>query len=316
MSHPPGWLGPVETDRIIASLAAGQYAAVGRRQLLDAGVSRSAIDRRVAAGRLVPVHAGVYLPAGSPPSWRQSLMASLLAAGDGAVVSHRGAAHLLGVPGVEPQVEISVARSRGPATPAIVIHRRELRPSDITTVDGIPTTRPARTLIDLAAVVTPATLAAAIDDLLSRRLVTVDYLHRRLDAAGRQGRRGAGTLADLLAERRDGRPRATSVFERRLLVELKSAGLPRPQTQFVVFLPDGRRAVLDYAFPDWLLALEADSYRHHSSRTDWGRDHVRNRCLTAIGWRILPVTWDDLAEPGEMLDAVRRGLQEKPRYAG
>ncbi|HET7722464.1 MAG TPA: hypothetical protein VFK43_21040 [Acidimicrobiales bacterium] len=106
------------------------------------------------------------------------------------------------------------------------------------------------------------------------------------------------------------------MFERRLLAELKSAGLPRPQTQFVVFLPDGRRAVLDYAFPDWLLALEADSYRHHSSRTDWGRDQVRNRCLTAIGWRILPVTWDDLAEPGEMLDAVRRGLQEKPRYAG
>ncbi|HET7721221.1 MAG TPA: type IV toxin-antitoxin system AbiEi family antitoxin domain-containing protein, partial [Acidimicrobiales bacterium] len=162
----------METDRIIASIAAGQHAAVGRRQLLDAGVSRSAIDRRVAAGRLVPVHAGVYLPAGSPPSWRQSVMAALLAAGDGAVVSHRGAAHLLGVPAVEPQVEISVARSRSPSTPAIVIHRQELRPSDITTLDGLPTTRPARTLIDLAAVVTPATLAAAIDDLLSRRLVT------------------------------------------------------------------------------------------------------------------------------------------------
>lgn len=309
-------MGGVETDRIIASIAARQHAAVGRSQLLDAGVSKSAIDRRVTAGRLVPVHAGVYLPAGSAPSWRQSVMAAVLAAGDGAVVSHRGAAHLLGVPGVEPQAEITVAMSRGPAIPGIVIHRGELRPSDVTTLDGIPTTRPARTLIDLAAVVTPTTLAFAVDDLLSRRLVTVDYLRRRLDAVGRQGRRGAGTLAEVLAERSDGRPRATSVFERRLLAELKSAGLPRPQTQFVVVLPGGRRAVLDYAFPDGLLALEADSYRHHSSRTAWGRDHVRNRWLTAIGWRILPVTWDDLAAPGEMLDAVRRGLQQKPRYAG
>lgn len=74
--------------------------------------------------------------------------------------------------------------------------------------------------------------------------------------------------------------------------------------------------MLDYAFPFYLLALEADSYRHHSSRIDWGRDHTRNRLLTAIGWRILPVTWDDLAEPAAMLDAVERGLRQKPRYAG
>ena len=139
---------------------------------------------------------------------------------------------------------------------------------------------------------------------------------RRLDTVGRQGRRGAGTLAGLLAERSDGRPCATSVFERRLLARLRAAGLRLPRPQFAVVLPDGRRAVLDDAYPDGLLALEADSYRHHSSRTDWGRDHVRNRWLIAIGWRILPVTWDDLAEPGDMIDAVRRGLQEKPRSAG
>lgn len=89
-----------------------------------------------------------------------------------------------------------------------------------------------------------------------------------------------------------------------------------PLSQFVVVLPSGRRVVLDYAYPDDLLALEADSYRHHSSRTDWCRDHVRNRWLMAIGWRILPVTWDDLAEPGEMIGAVRRGLQQMPRSAG
>ena len=177
-------------------------------------------------------------------------------------------------------------------------------------------TRPARTLIDLAAIVTPATLAVALDDLLSRRLVTVEFVRRRLAVVGRQGRRGAGTLAELLADRSDGQPCATSVFERRLLAQLKAAGLPMPRTQFVVVLPGGRQAVLDYAYPNGLLALEADSYRHHSSRTDWGRDHVRNRWLTAIGWRILPVTWDDLADPSEMIDAVRRGLKEKRRYAG
>jgi very-short-patch-repair endonuclease len=306
----------VETDRIIASIAAGQHAAVSRRQLLDAGVSRSAIDRRVAGGRLVAVHSGVYRLAGHAQSGRQSLMAAVLAAGAGAAASHRGAAHLLEIPGLEPRAEITVARSRPSAIPTVLAHRGILGPPDITTRDGIPTTRPARTLIDLATVVTSTTLAVAVDDLLSRRLVTVDYLRRPLDAMGRQGRRGAGTLAELLADRRDGRPWATSVFERRLLAELRAAGLPMPRPQFVVILPGGRRAVLDYAYPDGLLALEADSYRHHSSRTDWGHDRVRNRWVTAIGWRILPVTWDDLAEPGEMIDAIRRGLKEMPRYAG
>ena len=306
----------METDRIIASIAAGQHAAVSRRQLLDAGVSRSAIDRRVVGGRLVQVHAGVYRLAGHPQSSRQSLMTAVLAAGACAVASHRGAAHLLGIPGVEPRAEIGVATSRALAIPTVVVHRGTYGPPDISTLDGIPTTRPARTLIDLASVVTPTTLEGAVDDLLSRRLVTVDYLLRRLDALGRQGRRGAGALAELLAERSDGRPWATSVFERRLLAELRSAGLPLPRPQFVVILPGGRRAVLDYAYPEGLLALEADSYRHHSSRTDWGHDRVRNRWLTAMGWRILPVTWDDLAEPGDMIDAVRRGLKEMPRYAG
>jgi hypothetical protein len=88
-------MGSVEADRIIASVAAGHHATVSRRQLLDAGLSRSAIDRRLAGGQLVRLHAGVY----HPPSWRQSLMAAVLAAGSGAVVSHRGAAPLLGIPG-------------------------------------------------------------------------------------------------------------------------------------------------------------------------------------------------------------------------
>ena len=152
---------------------------------------------------------------------------------------------------------------RAPRLPSVGVHRvTALDPADITTARSIPCTRPARTLIDLAGAIAPATLEVALDDLLSRRLVTV------------------------------------------------------PRTQYEVVLPGGRRVVLDYAFPEVLLALEADSYRHHSSRIDWSRDRTRNRLLTAIGWRILPVTWDDLAEPAEMIDAVGRGLRQKPRSVG
>lgn len=103
-------------------------------------------------------------------------------------------------------------------------------------------------------------------------------------------------------------PSPESAFERRLLALLATAGLPLPVAQFEVRLPGGGEARLDFAYPAHRLAVEADSYRYHSSKRDWARDHTRNRALTAAGWRILPVTWDDLDSPAEFLAAVSRGL--------
>jgi len=200
----------------------------------------------------------------------------------------------------------------------VLVHRvTHLDAADLAAATGIPCTRLARTIIDLAGVLAPAALEVALDDCLSRRLTSVAYLQRRIDTVGRQGRTGAGTLASLLEDRTGAQPRSQSEFERRLLAALKRGGLPVPQTQYEVALPGGRRAFLDFAYPEVKLGLEADSYRHHSSRIDWGRDHTRNRLLTAVGWRILPVTWDDLvSDSAGLLLVIARGLRQNPRYAG
>ena len=74
---------------------------------------------------------------------------------------------------------------------------------------------------------------------------------------------------------------------------------------------------MDFAYPELLVGIEADSYRHHSSRTDWARDRTRNNLLVAIGWRILPVTWEDLVDrPAELVALIGRGLKESPHYLG
>ena len=169
-------------------------------------------------------------------------------------------------------------------------------------------TRATRTLIDLAAVLKPPALERALDDALSRRLTTCEHLGRRLDALGRQGRRGIATLTGLLEERAGGRPGAQSEFERRLRAVLVAGGLPPPVAQFEVALPDGTKAYIDLAYPSHLVGIEADSYRHHSSRLDWARDHTRNAALTAVGWRILPVMWDDLGHPSDVVALVARSL--------
>ena len=295
----------METDRIIASLAAAQHAAVGRRQLLKLGVPAHAIKHRVTTGALITVHAGVYRLAGSPVTWHQRIIASTLAAGG--VASHRAAAYLQGLDGIEPRVEVTVARARASRPPGIVVHRLDLTRADLEVRDGITRTRPVATVLGLAAVVPPALLERALDDALLRGFVSCAQLERRLDIAGRQGRPGVAALLDLLSVRSGSRRWTQSEFERRLFALLRASGVPLPVPQFEVVLPDGRRVFLDFAWPDARLALEAQSYRHHAGRLAWSRDQARTAVLTSMGWRVLPVTWEDLvATPAQLVATVRR----------
>ena len=287
----------MDADRTIADIAAPQHGVVSRRQLVQAGVAVHVLDHRVRRGLLVPQHTGVYRLAGSPVTWHQRIAASVLAAGPGAVASHRAAGFLHGLDAIEPKLEVTVDRGRAPRPAGVTVHRlATLAKSDIEVRDGIRRTRPPATILGLASVVPVAVLERALDDALVRGLVSGGQLQRRLDLSGRQGRSGAGALASLLAER-SAAPRWTqSEFERRLRRLVTSAGLPPPVPQFEVALPDGRRAFLDFAWPDLRLGIEADSYRHHASRGDWARDHVRNNGLISLGWRILAVTWDDMVQ--------------------
>jgi very-short-patch-repair endonuclease len=297
----------VETDRIIASIAAGQHAAVSRRQLLDAGVPAHAIKHRVWAGGLITVHAGAYRLPGSPVTWHQRITAATLAAGAGAVASHRSAGFLHGLEGIEPRLEVCVPRGRAPAPKGIVVHRIDLARSDTELRDGIIRTRPPATILGLAAVVSVSALEVALDDALLRGLISCDQLQRRLDAGTRRGRPGTAALAELLAVRAGAVRWTQSEFERRLLALIRGAGLPPPVVQFEVVLPDGRRVYLDFGWPDTKVALEAQSYRHHAGRIAWSRDQSRLAILSSIGWRVVPVTWEDLVgSPGALIATLQR----------
>jgi very-short-patch-repair endonuclease len=46
----------------------------------------------------------------------------------------------------------------------------------------------------------------------------------------------------------------------------------------------------DFAWPAQRLIVEADSWRHHSSRERFERDRVRDAELTAQGWRVVRLT--------------------------
>jgi predicted transcriptional regulator of viral defense system len=84
----------IDADRAIAAIASRQRGVVTRTQLLAAGISGRAIERRLRAGRLHAVHRGIYLVVHRvmPDGARE--LAALLACGRSAVVSHLSAANL------------------------------------------------------------------------------------------------------------------------------------------------------------------------------------------------------------------------------
>src|SRR3954469_22029212 len=84
-----------EAEQEVARIASTQHGVVTRAQLLNAGFSRAAIQRRVRKGVLHVQHRGVYRVGHQAPSALARYMAAVLACGPGAALSGLAAAYLL-----------------------------------------------------------------------------------------------------------------------------------------------------------------------------------------------------------------------------
>ena len=298
-------------ERGIAALLARQDGIISRGQAVRAGATKSNIETYVRNGRWLPVHRGVYRLAGVALSWRRDLLAACLACRTG-VASFGAAGRVWELPGfrdavTEVSVDGDVCRCRG-----FTIHRVDLPRIDVTVVDAIPVTTPARTLIDLAGVVPRDAAEEALDDALRRRLFSRSRLRWRLEALAAKGRPGGAVLRELLAAREDGTSVPQSVFETRFLRELRDARMPRPTRQYEVRERGRLVAVVDFAYPNRKIAIEADGYRWHSARMQWERDLDRRNVLTALGWQLLHVTWTELRRRPDVVMAHLRGMLGQP----
>jgi hypothetical protein len=298
----------MNADRAIARFAEAQHGLVTRAQALGAGLGSDGIRRRVLGGRWERIHPGVFRLAGTRRTWEHVLMAACLAAGPEAVASHHAAAALHGWSVSDKRIHLGVPRGKHPRVAGAVIHRTALAPWDIDRRHGIPVTSRIRTLIDLSAVVGATELADLLDDALARRSVDLSDLKDRLEALGR-GRKGSGNLLAAIRVRQGTDRPSGSRLQTRLRTALRGASIPLPQEEYEVRLPNGRKRYIDFAYPQVKLALEADSYRHHSSFKDWASDQERNNDLAAIGWRILRFTYGGLVrDPGGVAKRVARAL--------
>jgi very-short-patch-repair endonuclease len=294
----------------LSGLAASQCGVFARAQVLASGGSNSLIKRRLASGAWKARHPGVYASSAVPTSWHHDVWAALLAIGPRATVSHETALRLHGLgDDLVPSRPLTFTIPHGghARVAGAVVHQiDDLAPADVCAVAMLPSSRPHRAVVEVAATVGRRRLGDIVDELLVTRRTSHDAIGACLARVARPGKPGVIVLGEVLDERGDGCVAEASELERALFTILGSAGLPLPRRQ--VPLP-GRGALeglVDAAYDDARVIIEADGRRWHSRVRDLKRDHQRDAEAARVGWQTLRFLYEEImGDPGDVCAVIR-----------
>jgi predicted transcriptional regulator of viral defense system len=305
-------LAPPPLEAKIARLAERQHGVVGLDQLRELGISASGVRSRVAAGRLHRVHSGVYAVGHSLLSRRAHWTAAVLACGPGAVLSHRDAADLIGLrPCSRRRIDVTVRGRARRRRAGIDVHTsRHLDPADVTTVDGIPCTTVARTLVDLAEVLSRREVERAVERAEILRQFDLSALNA---IRGRTPtRRGASMIASILREYTAEAP-TKNELEKRFLSLCDDVGVPRPQVNVWVELPGGGVEV-DFLWEREGLIVETDGWETHGTKVAFERDRERDIRLRLAEWNPVRITWRRIENARDAVGHEVRALLAQGRH--
>lgn len=221
-------------------------------------------------------------------------MAAVRACGTGALLSQGSAAALWGI-GKEWRrtIEVTVQRRSWPRRKGVKVRSRPSLPSEDVTIDrGIPATTPARTILDLATLVSDGSLERLINEADVRDLIDPESLRRWLGLRSREpGVKRLRTILDPETFRL-----SDSELERRFRPLALAAGLPQPETKAIV-----NEFEVDFHWPSLSLVVECDSLRYHRTAQKQSRDLLRDQTHTAAGLTTLRFShWQVRYEPGHV----------------
>lgn len=282
---------------------------ITRREALALGMTARTLDRRITEGVLAKVATGIYALPGVLETERSILAAA--ARGLGAVISHQAAARFHGVTVPGPRLVVSVPHRRTHLFPDVVVHQlTDIRAVDVTSESSVPTTTPARTTIDLAAVLSPTQLGRAVDRFASLGLASFEQMSQILDELGRKGKPGTVRLRRALEPRLGITGNSESDLESRLLEVIRLSGLPEPQVQHHPTWLKHVNGRVDLAYPDFKLVVEGDSREWHGDEYTFQADRERDNLAQLAGWKVLRFTWSDITrKPDYVVSSIRRALR-------
>ncbi|MDX6253996.1 MAG: hypothetical protein QOJ11_330 [Frankiales bacterium] len=274
----------------------------GEPFLVTEAVLRGVSYRVLRGSRFRRMFRDVYVAADAPDTERLRLAAVRLILPEGAVVSGRSAAWLLGVDIARKDDLLEVTLPRG----MTVGTRNVLRPlqadvpaEDIVVRRGVQLTGPMRTAFDLARRPDRVEAVVAVDAFWHNGTVSPDRL--LVYAAAHPGWRGVRRIPGILDLADRG---AASPMESRLrLLLVLEAGLPKPETQIRVVRVDGSTAArLDMGYRHRLMGVEYDGQIHAEARVRV-RDYRRHNELQTLGWLNLRYSGDDYYHRPEVIIA-------------
>jgi hypothetical protein len=274
-------------DEWIAELGARQHARVARWQLVRIGLTHREIRQRIDRGTLHIVGNGVYAVGALTKTPQARVMTAVLGGGPGGVAGNRSAGALLRIRAYSGRPEVIVAADRRNRKD-VTYRQAVLQQDETTTVDGIPCTTAARTIFDLAAVLTVNQLRVALHEAeVERRLLGTVTLADLLSRY--PGRRGNRTTRTLLARYALNRDVLRNDFEVDFEDFREDIGLPQGRTNYTITV-SGENFVLDRAWPDQRFGVELDGRGTHDTDQKFESDRYRDRKLLTIGWRTVRVT--------------------------
>jgi hypothetical protein len=316
-------------DAELIELVKRQHGAFSRHQARALGFNREAIRWRVRQGRWQQHTQDVFTIAGAPPTWYQGLWCALLEAGSNAVLSHRTAAQLHGLPGFSKDViELTKRETLRHDLVLSRLHRTSWLPLEhITERNGLRLTTVARCVFDLAG--DPDTrysrnleirarqeeiqllrIRRVFNNSLLHAANTVDQQAHVLATLGRRGRAGTTLMRQLLEDLTEGYIPTESELEDLFLDVCRSEGIEEPERQvtFGVERPAGR---VDCYFRRAELVVELDS-RWHDTPENREADAWRDLQFAALGIHVIRIRWRQLVnEPERVMSLLRQALDAR-----
>lgn len=299
-----------ELDRRVEELASKQHRVFTTAQVLLLKGTHGSIRHRKETGRWVAAGRGLLRLVGASSTWESELMGIVLTAPCDAVVSHRAAAQLYGLPGFSAgMLELTTHHGHFLRREGVVQHRSTKLPEHHQRlVSGLPVTSVARTLFDLSAVVHERRAERATDNALASGLVTWPALAGVFDELSGRGRRRAAVFGRIVADRQGSYVPLASELEARFVELVRDHGLPAPERQVDLGDADGWIGCVDFWFRDARLVVEVDGGRFHSGLLDRAQDRARDARLRAMGCAVLRFGWSEVTLRPAKVAGMLRGL--------
>jgi very-short-patch-repair endonuclease len=297
-----------ELDR----LAQRQQHLVTKAQCAEKGIKGRHVYYAARIGMLHLIRPGIYRWCGAKPSWKMMAMAAVLAAGDGAVLSHRSAAMLWGLlPEHDERVApLHLTAGRQVRLVGVQSHRHALTDTEKTAWAGIPVTTIERTLLDLAESCDSTHLGRLIDDALRRRLTTTTKVAAAVETHAGPGRRPTKAIRAALADRGGCYDPGANDWEQRCDRMWDERGLPASARQYRV-RTRRRTYVLDRAIVELKIGIEWNGRRWHGTRSAFDYDSDRRADLVEAGWLILDFTSN--SSPARIARTVRKACADREK---